>query len=111
MNFDNGRSQDHLVATLLTLPLNSSRIEGIEFQSEKQKNGTVYKIVYSDVTEKPEMQFISLKRLVGERGFEPPTPWSRTRFRHLLKSVEFHCFQVIDVEPVAGCSSKAIEPR
>ena len=20
-----------------------------------------------------------LKRLVGERGFEPPTPWSRTR--------------------------------
>src|SRR3979411_1942935 len=25
------------------------------------------------------MQFILLKRLVGERGFEPPTPWSRTR--------------------------------
>src|SRR6266496_6024942 len=22
---------------------------------------------------------MSLKRLVGERGFEPPTPWSRTR--------------------------------
>jgi hypothetical protein len=21
-----------------------------------------------------------LKTLVGERGFEPPTPWSRTRF-------------------------------
>jgi hypothetical protein len=26
--------------------------------------------------------------LVGERGFEPPTPWSRTRFQRLLKSVE-----------------------
>src|SRR6266478_2699516 len=24
------------------------------------------------------MRFKSLKRLVGERGFEPPTPWSRT---------------------------------
>ena len=32
---------------------------------------------------------ICLKRLVGERGFEPPTPWSRTRFQSLLKSVEF----------------------
>jgi hypothetical protein len=40
---------------------------------------TVYKIDYSDVDEKPEMQFMCLKRLVGERGFEPPTPWSRTR--------------------------------
>ena len=26
--------------------------------------------------------------MVGERGFEPPTPWSRTSFRHLLKAVE-----------------------
>jgi len=26
--------------------------------------------------------------MVGERGFEPPTPWSRTRFRGLLNSVE-----------------------
>ena len=31
---------------------------------------------------------ILLKTLVGERGFEPPTPWSRTRFHKLLKSVE-----------------------
>ena len=27
-------------------------------------------------------------RLVGERGFEPPTPWSRTRFRTLVKLSE-----------------------
>jgi len=33
-----------------------------------------------------------LKRLVGERGFEPPTPWSRTRFQALLKPVEICCF-------------------
>ena len=34
-------------------------------------------------------KFISLKtKMVGERGFEPPTPWSRTRFKLLLKSVE-----------------------
>ena len=40
---------------------------------------TVYKIDYSDVDGKPEVSFMCLKRLVGERGFEPPTPWSRNR--------------------------------
>src|SRR6266446_592532 len=40
---------------------------------------TVYKIDTIDVDGKPEAQFKCLKRLVGERGFEPPTPWSRTR--------------------------------
>src|SRR6266568_5446623 len=40
---------------------------------------TVYKFDYTAVDRKPEVRFISLKRLVGERGFEPPTPWSRTR--------------------------------
>jgi putative transposase len=33
-----------------------------------------------------------LKILVGERGFEPPTPWSRTRFRRLLKAIEIARF-------------------
>ena len=55
---------------------------------ENEENTTVYKIVYSAVAAKPEVAFKSLKRLVGERGFEPPTPWSRTRFRILVKSVE-----------------------
>jgi len=49
---------------------------------------TVYKIAHSDVAEKPEAPFKSLKILVGERGFEPPTPWSRTRFQPLGKSGE-----------------------
>ena len=40
---------------------------------------TVYKFDYSAVDGKPEVQFKCLKKLVGERGFEPPTPWSRTR--------------------------------
>jgi hypothetical protein len=31
-----------------------------------------------------------LKIMVGERGFEPPTPWSRTSFWRLLKFVELH---------------------
>jgi hypothetical protein len=35
---------------------------------------------------------IAEKILVGERGFEPPTPWSRTRFKRLLKSVGIRCF-------------------
>jgi hypothetical protein len=52
---------------------------------------TVYKIDYTAVDEKPEMLFMCLKRLVGERGFEPPTPWSRTRFQPLLNAMEFCC--------------------
>ena len=43
-----------------------------------------------------------LKIMVGERGFEPPTTWSRTRFQHLLNSIEFCRSQVIGVEPVAA---------
>jgi hypothetical protein len=50
-----------------------------------------------------------LKGLVGERGFEPPTHWSRTRFQGLLKLVEFCGFQVIAVELVAGSLLKAVD--
>ena len=50
----------------------------METQREIQKSMTVYKIDTIDVDGKPEVQFKCLKRLVGERGFEPPTPWSRT---------------------------------
>jgi hypothetical protein len=41
-----------------------------------------------DVDGNPEMRFKCLKIMVGERGFEPPTPWSRTRFQQLLNFVE-----------------------
>jgi hypothetical protein len=51
----------------------------MEILEEVQRNSTVYKIVYIDVDGKPEVQFKCLKIMVGERGFEPPTPWSRTR--------------------------------
>jgi hypothetical protein len=70
---------------------------------------TVYKIDYSAVDEKPEVQFIYLKRLVGERGFEPPTPWSRTRFEMLLKSPEIWRFQVIWFVFVGGAFLNAVE--
>ena len=40
---------------------------------------TVYKIDHSAVDGNPEVRFKCLKKLVGARGFEPPTPWSRTR--------------------------------
>jgi hypothetical protein len=49
----------------------------MEIQREIQKNMTVYNFDTIDVDGKPEVQFKCLKRLVGERGFEPPTPWSR----------------------------------
>src|SRR5580704_3632887 len=48
-------------------------------QREVQKNTTVYNFDTIDVDGKPEVLLKCLKRLVGERGFEPPTPWSRTR--------------------------------
>jgi hypothetical protein len=51
----------------------------MEPRRETLKNTTVYKIDYTAVDGKPEMRFMCLKRLVGERGFEPPTPWSRIR--------------------------------
>jgi hypothetical protein len=47
--------------------------------------------------------------MVGERGFEPPTRWSRTRFQALLKLVELFPLPVIAVEPVAGCLLRAVE--
>src|ERR1035437_4879583 len=39
------------------------------------------------VTQLPDIE-MARDRMVGERGFEPPTPWSRTSFNDLLKSVE-----------------------
>jgi hypothetical protein len=36
--------------------------------------GTVYNFDTTDLDGKPEVQFKRLKKLVGERGFEPPTP-------------------------------------
>ena len=44
----------------------------------------------------------ALQRMVGARGFEPPTPWSRTRFDTLLKLVEFCCFELIQDELFAA---------
>jgi hypothetical protein len=41
---------------------------------------TVYNFYTINTDGKPEVQFKRLKRLVGERGFEPPTPSSRTRY-------------------------------
>jgi hypothetical protein len=33
-------------------------------------------------------ELISLDLLAGEKGFEPPTPWSRTRSLRLLELIE-----------------------
>ena len=46
----------------------------MDFQKGFQKNMTVYNFDTIDVDGKPEAQFMCLKRMVGERGFEPPTP-------------------------------------
>src|SRR6266849_5624755 len=47
--------------------------------------------------------------MVGARGFEPPTPWSRTRFQPFLKLAESYCPQLIATESFARCLSPTVE--
>jgi hypothetical protein len=73
----------------------------METQREIQKNMIVYNFDTIDVDGKPEVAFKCLKRLVGERGFEPPTPWSRTR-----------CSTRLSHSPTTrAATSKAIHPH
>jgi hypothetical protein len=51
---------------------------------------TDYKIVYSGILDDPENRRKLLILMVGERGFEPPTPWSRTACQSLLKPVDIY---------------------
>jgi hypothetical protein len=55
------------------------RATGVERAEVRDGGMLVYKIIYSAVDRKPGVRGNSLKRMVGARGFEPPTPWSRTR--------------------------------
>jgi len=73
--------------------------------------GTVYNFDTTDVDGKPEVSFKCFKRLVGERGFEPPTPWSRTRFRRLLNATELCRRQVIGVEGFAATALLLVDLR
>ena len=43
------------------------------------KDMTIYNFIYSEVPESPDALDKLLKRLVGAKGFEPSTSWSRTR--------------------------------
>jgi hypothetical protein len=47
----------------------------------------VYKNAYTAVDKKPEVLLRSLKGLVGERGFEPPTPWSRNNHGNTISLI------------------------
>ena len=40
--------------------------------------------------------------MVGAKGFEPSTSWSRTRFYARLKFVEFSCSEAIENETVGS---------
>ena len=60
----------------------------METKREIQKNTTVYNFDTIDVDGKPEVEFKCLKRLVGERGFEPPTPWVQMQRQELTKNVQ-----------------------
>ena len=46
---------------------------------ETSKGLTIYNFIYSCVDEKPGVRDNSWKELVGAKGFEPSTSWSRTR--------------------------------
>jgi hypothetical protein len=43
----------------------------------------------------------NIDRMVGERGFEPPTPFSRTGSKHYWKLVENDGFQLLLIEWLA----------
>ena len=45
----------------------------------RPQESRVYKIIYSYVDEKSDALVKSLKIMVGAKGFEPSTSWSRTR--------------------------------
>ena len=46
---------------------------------------TGYKIDYIAILGDPENSCKLLKIMVGERGFEPPTPWSRISFCRFIE--------------------------
>jgi hypothetical protein len=48
---------------------------------------TDYKIVYIGILGDPGNGCKLLKIMVGERGFEPPTPWSRTNELQTLSAL------------------------
>ena len=56
-----------------------------------------HNIAYSDVDEKPEVLGISLERMVGASGFEPPASWSRTSSRNtiLLARLALFCVEQV----------------
>jgi hypothetical protein len=79
------------------------RLLSMQIPPEIQRmQAPVYNFDSIDVDGKPEIAFKCLKRLVGERGFEPPTPWSRTRFQRLLNSIGLCRSQVLVIECVAA---------
>jgi len=57
---------------------------------------TVYKFDHSAVDGNPEARFKCLKKLVGERGFEPPTPWSRINHRNAISLIRLAWLCVTD---------------
>src|SRR6266566_3101531 len=69
----------------------------------------VYKNIYTPLRMHSGMGCILSMSLIGARGFEPPTPWSRIRFWCVLKSVECGGFDLILAETFAGCLLKRIE--
>jgi len=53
---------------------------------------TVYLFYTIDVDRKPKAHFKCLKRLVGERGFEPPSAWSRNQISVLVEICRISLF-------------------
>ncbi len=47
--------------------------------------------------------------LIGGRASTVPTPWSRTRFQSLLKSIELWSFEVICLPEVGGSTTTLVE--
>jgi len=91
---------------LLELPQIRAMLENVP----EPTRSVIFLIVFGS-TRVGEVLALRWKRIemVGERGFEPPTPWSRTALQALLIAIVLSCFQRLWNEPAAMLSLNAVD--
>ena len=57
---------------------------------------------FADVTKAAQVMEYVRERMVGERGFEPPTPWSRTRCSTRLSHSPYRCHRALTLLAISG---------
>jgi hypothetical protein len=60
----------------------------MQTRSHKIGKRAIYNLTYGLLDEGPDARDKSLKQMVGAKGFEPSTSWSRTRREDLLEPMD-----------------------